>query len=170
MNKKIGAIVAIADNGVMGDGLNLPWAPGSISGDLPHFKRVTHGSSILMGANTHKSIPGDLPGRVRFVVSKNLIDGDEGNSHVYPSLESALGTAAMHDRPIWIIGGAQLLQYALKKGVIDRIWVTRVHGEYSGDVFLNWTQEFLIDLGFVLTFSESMSDGLATKEFWGKLT
>jgi dihydrofolate reductase len=169
MNKKIGAIVAITDDGVLGNGLSLPWPSGTIKGDLPHFKRVTSGSSIVMGSRTHRSLAGPLPERVSYVVSSTLVDGNEGEAQIYPSLETALAMACLHERPIWIIGGACLLTEAMSKGVIDTIWITRVHAQYEGDVVLPWSADFLHECGYVMTHSEAISDGLATKEFWGKV-
>jgi dihydrofolate reductase len=168
MGSKIGAIIAVTDEGVFGKGLGLPWPHGAIKGDLPHFKRVTQRASIVMGKNTHASLPGPLPERVSFVVSTSLVDGEEGGAIVCKTLECALEMAGEAGRPIWLIGGASLLGDAMTKGVIDQIWVTRVHHSFDGDVTIQWGAEFLSAQGYVLVSSEDISDGLATKEFWEK--
>ncbi|MDU8351411.1 dihydrofolate reductase [Pseudomonas syringae pv. actinidiae] len=167
MSHKIGAIVAITAKGVLGNGLELPWPKGAIKGDLPHFKKVTNDAVIVMGGKTHLSIGGVLPNRINIVVSQT-IEETEGVK-VYPSLSLALGFALTMNKPIWIIGGAQILKQALKLRVIDSIWVTRVHRDYPGDVILDWNEDFLADQGFLRTSSAPMGEGEATVEYWGAL-
>lgn len=165
--KSIGAILAITEDGVMGNGRDLPWPKGEIKGDLPHFKKVTENSVVIMGGKTFESLGGvPLPNRINIVVSSTLRDEIPG-TYVYPSIPLALGFAALHSKPIWFIGGAHLLDQVIKMGVLDRLWITRVRDSYKGDVLLQWDADFLYDQGFVRTFNEPISDGRASIEYWG---
>lgn len=167
MSHKIGAIIAITDKGILGNGLELPWPKGAIKGDLPHFKKVTNDTVVVMGGKTHLSIGNALPNRINVVVSQTIDETDDVK--VYPSLALALGFALTMDKPIWIIGGAQILKQALKLRVIDRIWITRVHGDYPGDVILDWNEEYLGEKGFLRTSSIGIEGSEATLEYWGSI-
>ena len=60
-------VVAVADNGVIGQGGRLPWR---LKSELAHFRRVTMGKPIVMGRKTYLSIGRPLPGRTNIVVSR----------------------------------------------------------------------------------------------------
>ena len=61
-------VVAIADNGVIGQGGRLPWR---LKSELAHFRRVTMGKPIVMGRKTWDSLPRKpLPGRINVVVTR----------------------------------------------------------------------------------------------------
>jgi len=167
MGHKIGAIIAITDDGVLGNGLELPWPVGAIKGDLPHFKKVTDGAVVVMGGKTHRGIGRALPNRINVVVSQTIEETDQ--VRVYPSLALALGFALTMDKPIWIIGGAQILKQAIKLRVLDRIWITRIHHQYSGDIVLDWNADFLSDEGFILTSQIDSEDQSSTIEYWGSV-
>ena len=62
------AIVAMADNGVIGRGGGLPW---HLPDDLKHFKALTMGHVLLMGRRTYESIGRALPGRLNLVLTRN---------------------------------------------------------------------------------------------------
>ena len=64
---KVSAIVAIAENGVIGNGLEIPW---HISEDFKHFKRTTTGGIIVMGRRTWESLGSKpLPNRENVVIT-----------------------------------------------------------------------------------------------------
>ena len=166
---KIGAIIAITGRGVLGCNNDLPWKKGEIKSDLAHFKRVTDGKVIIEGCSTFKSLGSrNLPNRVNIVVSRTLSDDFPGVA-VHPSLGSALGAAVMHGKEIWFIGGANLLSQVMEMRLLDRIWITRVHKEYEGDVILDWNEQFLNDNGYIRTYVETISDGDADLEYWGRV-
>ncbi len=110
-----GAIVAIAEDGVIGLHGTLPW---HYSADLKRFKRVTLGAAIVMGRKTWDSIGRKaLPGRRNIVISRAGVDGVE----CFDDVGSALAAAG---EPCWIIGGAQI--YAAALPYCDVIDITRV--------------------------------------------
>ena len=70
----LGMIVACDRNGAIGKDGDLPWRQ---STDLQHFKKITMGSNLIMGRKTWDSLPGMLPGREHFVLSRGEVEGVE---------------------------------------------------------------------------------------------
>jgi dihydrofolate reductase len=64
---KIYHVVATARKRVIGKDNKLPW---HFSEDLKHFKKLTLGSTVIMGRKTFESIGRPLPGRMNFVLSR----------------------------------------------------------------------------------------------------
>ena len=127
---KLAIIVAIADNGVIGDHGQLPWR---ISEDLRFFKDTTMGHSIIMGRNTFASIGKALPGRRSIVVSRTAdrFDGCE----LARSFEQAVELARKTDDEPFVIGGAMIYEAALP--LATRIFPTEVHRQAAGDTFFH---------------------------------
>lgn len=121
------AVVAVADNGVIGREGGLPW---HLPADLKHFKAMTMGRPVLMGRRTFESIGKALPGRRNLVVTRRplAVPGVEAVG----SIDEALALVA--DAPeVAIIGGAQIWRDTLPR--IGRIHLTRVHADVDGDTF-----------------------------------
>jgi dihydrofolate reductase len=139
---RLAMIVAAAENDVIGRDNALPWR---LPEDLRYFRRVTMGKPIVMGRRTFESIGRALPGRCNIVVTTNPAFAAEG-VRVAHGLDEALAVASAvaeidGAEEIMLIGGAQL--YALGLPRVGRIYLTRVHGDVSGDAFLpsvDWTQ------------------------------
>ena len=60
-------IVAVADNGAIGRGGQMPW---HLKADLQYFKRITLGCPVIMGRTTFESIGRPLPGRTNIVLTR----------------------------------------------------------------------------------------------------
>ena len=141
MSLPIAAIVAAADNDVIGHNNALPW---NLPADLAHFKRTTMGKPILMGRRTFESIGRPLPGRTNIVLTRDSSFGAEG-ARIVHSLEAAFDlaeTTALIDGSdeLVVIGGAEIYALALPKVV--RLYLTRVHSTPPGDAYLphlDWT-------------------------------
>ena len=67
----ISIIVAVAENGVIGDKNALLW---HISEDLKHFKSVTTGHPVVMGRKTFESLGRPLPNRTNVVITRQNIE------------------------------------------------------------------------------------------------
>ena len=125
-------VVAVADNGVIGQGGRLPWR---LRSELAHFRRVTVGKPVVMGRKTFLSIGKPLAGRTNIVASRDASFAAPGVV-VAPSVEAAL-TVARGDAlrrgatEIAVIGGADI--YAQTMPLADRLVVTRVHLKPDGD-------------------------------------
>jgi len=121
------AVVAVAENGVIGRAGGLPW---HLPADLRHFKAMTMGRPVLMGRRTFDSIGKPLPGRRNLVLTRRPLDvpGVEAVS----SVDEAI--ALVGDVPeMSVIGGAQLWAETLPR--IGRLYLTRVHADVDGDTF-----------------------------------
>jgi dihydrofolate reductase len=122
------AIVAMADNGVIGRGNGLPW---HLPDDLRRFKALTMGHALLMGRRTYDSIGRALPGRRNLVLTRNPrwhAPGCEGVT----SLEEARALAS--GVTLFVIGGAEV--FTLAWPIVARLELTEVHAEVEGDTRL----------------------------------
>lgn len=127
----ISIIVAVAENGVIGDNNRLLW---HISEDLRRFKRSRRG------------IRGDGParrgsrwaGRCRGGKTSSSRGGElsfDGARTVH-SLDEAYALFPPEEE-VFVIGGAQIYGEALPAA--DRFYLTRVHRAYEGDTrFPEW--------------------------------
>jgi len=123
-------IVAADENNVIGAGNKLLW---NLPDDMKHFRELTKGHPVIMGRKTHESIGRVLPDRRNIVISRRkdlIIDGCE----VVDSLDRAI--ELVMDDPsgeAFIIGGGEIYRQSMDRA--DRIYFTRVHGEFTGDTF-----------------------------------
>ncbi len=119
-------VVAVAQNGVIGDAGGMPW---HLPADLRHFKALTTGKPMIMGRKTFESLPGLLPGRRHIVLTRDP-DWAEDGAEVVRSVEEALHLAnAPH---VAVIGGAEI--FALFLPIADRIEWTEIQAKPAGDV------------------------------------
>lgn len=133
---RVSIIVAVADNGVIGRGNDLPW---HLSADLKRFKSLTMGHHLLMGRRTFESIGTALPGRQTVVISRGQPALPPGVLLAH-SLDEAVEVARSNgDDEAFVAGGAQIYSQALP--VADRIFLTRVHAQPEGDtLFPAWEE------------------------------
>jgi dihydrofolate reductase len=123
------AIAAVARNGVIGSGGEVPW---HISGDLPRFKRLTMGHVMIMGRKTFDSIGQPLPGRTTIVITRNP-DWQAEGVQVEQSWDKALQSAVRidPDAPVFVVGGGEIYRAAWAD--TDRLEITEVDQTPSGD-------------------------------------
>lgn len=119
-------IVAVADNGVIGSGNQLPWR---LPEDLKRFKALSLGKPIVMGRKTFDSIGRPLPGRLNIVISRQPGLQLPG-CRVVASIDEAIA-AAQPAPEIVIVGGAEIYRQVLPS--VRIIHLTRVHAEIAGD-------------------------------------
>ena len=119
----IKAIAAVSQNGVIGKQGDLPWR---LAGDLKWFKKITLGHVLLMGRKTWESLPGILPGRENWVLSRTM-NQTEG-IRVFRTLEEAW--AKIGDRTLFVIGGGELYSLVLKDCM--ELYLTEVLQEIEG--------------------------------------
>nr|AIA17705.1 Dihydrofolate reductase [uncultured bacterium] len=118
-------VVAIAQNGVIGNSGLIPW---HISDDMKRFKALTLGHTIVMGRKTWDSLPRKpLPGRINVVVTRQK-DWQADGAVVAHSLDEAIaGTSGA----VMVIGGAEIYERALP--LASRIELTEIHQDFDGD-------------------------------------
>jgi dihydrofolate reductase len=99
--------------------------------DLRHFKRTTMGHHLIIGRTTWIEVGQPLPGRTMVVVTRSRTFSAEGVL-VAHSVEEALAAARGDDEP-FIGGGSQIYRIALARGLVRRMYITRIHAEVEGD-------------------------------------
>lgn len=128
-------VVAVAENGVIGNDNAMPW---HLKSDLKRFKAITLNRPVIMGRKTFASIGRPLPGRTNIVVTRD-------RSFQAPGVVVANSLDAAHDiargdalrrfvTEIMVIGGAEIFKQWLKKA--DRLEITEVHARPEGDTLL----------------------------------
>ena len=120
---KISLIVAVAEDGAIGDKGNLLW---HLSSDLKRFKAITTGYTIIMGRKTYDSLPnGALPNRRNIVVSRQLKSLKD--AEVYSDIDEALKATSDEDI-VYIIGGGEIYKETFPRA--DELHITLVHKSY----------------------------------------
>ena len=125
-------IVAVAENGVIGQGNAIPWR---LKSDMQRFKALTMGKPIVMGRKTFESLRRPLPGRTNIVVTRNA-DYQAAGAVVTTSFAAARDVATgdalrRSATEIAVIGGAEI--YAQWMDEADRLEITEVHASPEGD-------------------------------------
>jgi dihydrofolate reductase len=138
-------ILACDPKGGIGYENKLPWS--NIEGDLPRFKSLTSGKTVVMGRNTWESLPTKpLPNRFNIVVTTKEIDGiiTMPNITVRESIDL---------KEAWIIGGAKLVN--TNWWCIDEVHLTKTLTEYTCDTFIDL---IYLEKLFTLVSEENFSD------------
>lgn len=123
----ISIIVAIADNGVIGNNNSLPW---HLPVDLKYFRKTTMGHSIVMGRRNHEDIGRPLPGRHNIVLtrSKNYVaDGCD----IVHSVEEVMSKTGKN-KETFIIGGAEIYDAFLP--YTTKMYITHIDTSVQGNV------------------------------------
>lgn len=128
-------IVAIDEENGIGRQGQLPWR---IPGELKHFREITVGggqNAVIMGEVTWLSLPEKfrpLPQRQNIVLSQTTT--------AYPGAKSAGSfdeafTLVTGSDKVFIIGGASVYKQAIALENCQELFITRVKGGHSCDVF-----------------------------------
>lgn len=123
-------IAAVANNNVIGKDNTLIW---HLPADLKHFKKLTMGHSLIMGRKTFESIGKPLPGRKTIILTQQKHYRVDGCS-VVNSFKEALGLVK-DQQEVFVAGGAQVYEEAIKMVQTRRIYLTRVFACFDGDAF-----------------------------------
>lgn len=138
----VSIIVAIAQNGTIGDKNSLLW---HIKEDMRFFRTTTSGHPVIMGRKTFESLGSKpLPKRTNIVITR--ADREFEGALTAHSLEEAIRMAG-DDEEIFIMGGAQIYREAL--AVADRMYITHVERDYEGDTAfpeIDYSQWRLVDI------------------------
>jgi dihydrofolate reductase len=126
----VSLIVAMSANRVIGRDGDLPW---HLPADLRHFKKTTTGHHLIIGRATWDEVGKPLPGRTMVVVTRNR-DFSADGVLVAHSLAEGLSMVVDDDEP-FIGGGAEIYRQALDAGIVERLYITRIHAEVEGDTF-----------------------------------
>ena len=124
-------IVAYADNRVIGNRGKIPWL-GQMPADMERVRELTRDQAIIMGLNTFRSIGRPLPNRQNIVLASDDVEIDDVD--IAHSLDEAFALVES-DRTPFIFGGASGYAQTLDQDLIDVMYATEIHGEFSGDTF-----------------------------------
>ena len=137
---RLGMIVAMDLDGVIGRDSDLPW---HLPADLKHFKDTTMGCPMIMGRRTYDAIGSPLPGRTSVVLTRDdewYVPGVEIVNSIAEALDIA-GIEAGADGWAWVIGGGAI--YAALLPHCERLLVTHVEARVEGDTwfpYIDWDQ------------------------------
>jgi dihydrofolate reductase len=124
----VGMVWAQARGRVIGAGGGLPW---HLPEDLVLFRRLTMGSTVVMGRRTWESLPErfrPLPGRTNVVLTT-----DPGWSADSARRAGSVAEVLEGDDALWVIGGGAV--YAAFLPHADRLVVTDVDLDVDGDTW-----------------------------------
>jgi dihydrofolate reductase len=122
-------IAAVARNGVIGDGQDIPWR---IPQDWRRFRDLTTGQVLIMGRKTYESIGRPLPGRTTFVVTRDKTWRRDGVRAI-PSLDEALTLAGdLAPDTIFVAGGGEIYRAAWHR--LEALEITEVDLAPAGNV------------------------------------
>lgn len=124
----ISMIVATDRNGLIGKDNDMPWR---LPEDLSYFKRITTGSTVVMGRNTFESIGKPLPNRENIILTRNSDYQVEGCKTL--SSIDALNEMGQSDEEIFVIGGANIYKQAMP--FTETLYLTYIDEEFEGDTY-----------------------------------
>ena len=151
MTKKIVAIWAQDEEGIIGKDNRLPWY---LPAELQHFKETTLNHAILMGRVTFDGMGRRLlPKRETLILTRNSDEKMDGVS-IFNDIESVLDWYQSQDKNLYVIGGKQIFQAF--EPYIDEVIVTQVHASVEGDTY------FPVD--FDLSLFETVSSKFYDKD------
>lgn len=153
--KMITGIAAVARNGAIGKGGQMPW---HYSADMKFFRETTTGHTVVMGRKTWLSLGKPLKNRVNVVLSRDADLKVPDGVVVCSSVDEVL--SQFDENEIFIIGGAQI--YSLFLPHIDKWLVTEVPMTVEGaDAFM---PDGYLD-GFTRTSSIQIDTNLVVNQF-----
>lgn len=136
-------ILAVSENGVIGNNNKIPW---NIPEELQRFKKITTGNVVIMGKNTFLSIGRPLPNRQNIVLTRDVLNSNGKtdlskvintaykNTFFVGNIEDIHSVADM-SKELFVIGGAIVYNHFLNNNLIDKVYLSKIKGEYEGDAF-----------------------------------
>ena len=124
----VSIVVAMARNRVIADGDRIPW---DVKEDRELFRDLVKRKTAIMGHKTFDLMKPNLPGRHNVVVSSLDINYDGIVS--CRNITDAIRVAREYGDDIFVIGGASI--YAQAIGLVERMHISYIDGEYAGDKF-----------------------------------
>lgn len=139
----ISMILALGKNNLLGCNKAANGIPWDYKEDLSYFRQITLNKTVVMGHKTYKLIGRPLPKRRNIIMSRDnqlTIEGVE----VFNDYKKILNID-----DVIIIGGVEI--FRLFNDYVDKIYLTRVLSEHTGDSYYND-----LDLsGFIMISSDN---------------
>lgn len=125
---KISLIVAMDQNRVIGKENDIPWR---IPSDWEYVKKITTGSTIILGRKNFDSIGRPLPNRRNIILTRDnqltLSDCEIAHSLI------EVFELCKKEKEVFIFGGEQIYQMFLP--YVEKLYITKIHHEFEGDTF-----------------------------------
>ncbi len=140
---KISIIVAIDSKNGIGKNNDLLF---KIHEDYKRMKKIISGHPLVMGRKTFESIGRVLPENTSIIITQNsdyqfpdfveTIDAKQ-KCIVVHSLEDGIKEAktVSGSDEIFIFGGGEIFAEALRKNLVDKLYLTIVEGNFDADTF-----------------------------------
>lgn len=138
METVLSMVVAMTEEGVIGNKGKLPWR--RLPSDLLRFKQITMETGVVvMGCKTYESIlhrnARPLPDRKHIVLTRKRICSYHPMVYLAHSIEEALAKVAEYGGYACVIGGEQIFRLFAPLSQMKKILMTRVYApELKGDV------------------------------------
>jgi dihydrofolate reductase/thymidylate synthase len=161
--KPFSLVVAIdTNNGIAKNGA-ISW---NIVQDRKFFSRLTSNvkdntkrNAVIMGRVTWDSLPmKPLPRRLNVIISKTMTS--DLNAKIYSDFKEALITTSNDSKieNIFVIGGQQIYDMAIRMNECRHLYVTLVHKNYDCDQFFPKINEEIWRLGNTTSFKHMKED------------
>jgi len=125
MQSKISLIVAMTEQGIIGNNNALLW---HLPNDLKHFKQLTLNKPVIMGRKTYESIGKPLPNRENIILTHQNIE--MAGCTIVHSVAQALKLTKTAPE-VMVIGGGEI--YRLFYPRASTMYITYVLADLSGD-------------------------------------
>jgi len=126
---KISLIAAVAENRIIGFGLDIPW---QAKGEQLLFKAITFNQWLLVGRKTFDSM-GKLPNRKYAVISRTVTRTNEPDVLYFASTEEALENLENHTNHVIVSGGGEIYKAMLP--LAETVHLSLIHKALKGDVY-----------------------------------
>ncbi|PSQ45933.1 dihydrofolate reductase [Halobacteriales archaeon SW_7_68_16] len=124
------AVAALTEDGVIGDSGRLPW---SLPADRRQYRDRVADHPVVLGRRTYESMR-DPPGTTQIVLSRSVDAFDGPTARRAADVDEALAIVESLDAAqVYVLGGGAI--YELFQPHVDRMVLSRVHGEYDGDTY-----------------------------------
>ncbi|WP_443939672.1 dihydrofolate reductase [Pedobacter sp. MW01-1-1] len=128
-NNNLSIAVAVGENWAIGKDNQLLW---HMPADLKFFKETTSGHTVVMGRKTFDSVGRPLPKRRNIVITRAK-DLKIEQVEVVNSLEEAIELTKQEEKPVFIVGGAEIYRQALP--LCNTLYLTTIHHVFDADTF-----------------------------------
>ncbi|OIQ26532.1 trimethoprim-resistant dihydrofolate reductase DfrA [uncultured Vibrio sp.] len=126
---KLSLIAAVSENGVIGSGLDIPWA---VKGEQLLFKALTYNQWLIVGRKTFESM-GKLPNRQYAVISRSELQSEDSDVLYFSSIDNALSTLKNITDHAFVSGGGEIYKALINRA--ETLHISTVHNDIKGDVF-----------------------------------
>ncbi|MEZ5013775.1 MAG: dihydrofolate reductase [Chitinophagales bacterium] len=128
----LSAIVAVAQNNVIGMQGDMPWP--KMSADLKYFKEKTFGKWCILGRKTYNALGNKVLPGINFIIITRDTNFRSADSLVVHSLQEAIDHPAIwQEEEVMVLGGGEIYKQAMP--LLDRVYCTRIGASFAGDTY-----------------------------------